>query len=349
MDLTNEQLTILTAPEPKIAVCACAASAKTATLIEKARRLLQEGNDPSRIAVITFTRMAAQECIDRLGTDYKEGIFVGTIHALAAHFLALNGLGNHIGKIAEEEDFDKLFELCKNLNIKDSYDWVLVDETQDCGKKELEFIFERINPSHFFVCFDFNQTIYSFRGARPDLLREYLKNAKFYYLTQNFRNGYAILDYARSILLQINAEDTSEAARDESGIIKKLIYNPDFLVSQINTNDSFKDWAILTRTNTQVEQIQTDLELRGIPTITFKQGDITRAQLEKIMSENKVKVLTAHSSKGLAWNNVATYGLNWWKGKDEEYRLNYVAATRARNLLIMMGIPSKKKKKRSWD
>jgi len=71
----------------------------------------------------------------------------------------------------------------------------------------------------------------------------------------------------------------------------------------------------------------------NIPYVTFRQGEITRARLEQLMAENSVKILTMHSSKGLAWDNVAVAGC-WW-GKPEEYRLNYVAATRARKLLIM--------------
>ena len=29
---------------------------------------------------------------------------------------------------AEEEDFDRLFELCKKLDLYKSYDWIFVDE-----------------------------------------------------------------------------------------------------------------------------------------------------------------------------------------------------------------------------
>ena len=93
MNLTELQQHILNAPEPRIGVTACAAALKTSTLIEKVRRLLNEGIDPSSIAVITFTRMAAQEMVERLGKDYKDGLFIGTIHALAAHFLSKKGVG----------------------------------------------------------------------------------------------------------------------------------------------------------------------------------------------------------------------------------------------------------------
>ena len=77
MSITKLQKKILDAKENKIAVCASAAALKTSTLTEKTRQLLLSGVNPSRIAVITFTRMAAQELINRLGDDYKDGIFIG--------------------------------------------------------------------------------------------------------------------------------------------------------------------------------------------------------------------------------------------------------------------------------
>ena len=114
------------APEDKIVVDASAAAGKTRLLTEKVRSLLRAGHDPSMIAVITFTRLAAQELIERLEDDYQEGIFIGTIHSLAAHFLTRYGLGGRIKAIAE--DFDRLFELCKKLDLYQAYDWILVDE-----------------------------------------------------------------------------------------------------------------------------------------------------------------------------------------------------------------------------
>lgn len=335
MELTTLQKIILNAPEARIAVEACAAAAKTSTLIEKVRQLLRSGIEPKTIAVITFTRLAAQELIDRLGADYKDGIFIGTIHSLAAHFLILNGLGAHISKVAEDEEFDKLFDLCQGLELYHSYDWICLDEAQDCGEKELDFIFDLINPVHYFVALDYRQSIYGFKGARPDLLKDYLEHndTTYYSLNENFRNGSNILEYAKAILKPTGMRDDSRPMRKVEGKVISARYTIKDLVQNIKLNGDYKDWAILCRTNNNVELIMSDLEDNDIPCVTFKQGDLNKAKLEKIMASNTVKVLTAHSSKGLEWDNVATYKL-WWGGA-EERRLNYVAATRARNLLIM--------------
>ena len=334
MRLTEAQEIILDATEPKIAVLACAASLKTSTLIEKVRCLLQEGNDPNSIAVITFTRMAAQEMIERLGEDFKPGLFVGTIHALAAHFLSRKGLGGKIKAIAEEEDFDKLFDLCKNLDLYHSYEWLCIDEAQDCGEKELEFMFDLINPEHYFCCMDFNQSIYKFKGACPELLKDYMnRDATIYKLNENFRNGADILDYAKGILKKGKMKDTSTPMRPTRGVVTVSKFSANDLIQKIKTNNTYGDWAILCRTNREVDMLIDVLEDEDIPVITFKQGDLNRKQLEEIMNGNRVKVLTAHSSKGLAWKNVVMYKL--WNGSPEELRLKYVAATRAKDWLIV--------------
>lgn len=342
MELNQEQLTIIKAPEKKIAVEACAAATKTTVLIERVRYLLQSGIDPKRIAVITFTKMAAQECVDRLGEDYNSGLFVGTIHSLAARFLSMCGRGGMIGQIAEDEEFDRLFELCKDLNLHNSYDWILLDEAQDTGELEMEFIFHMIQPPCYFVVMDRRQSIYGFKGAKPELLPKYLAGATWYTLNRNYRNGKTILDYAKRIINKTSLNDTSKPARNYYGQVLEMHYDSDKIEEYIRALDEYSDWAILCRTNNDIYKIQADFRRMNIPYDTFRQGDLTKEELEKRMSANTVKILTAHSSKGLAWNNVIVYGMRWWN--EEEYRLNYVAATRARNTLIWI-LPENKKRR----
>ena len=334
MELTELQKKILNASEDKIVVEAAAASGKTRLLTEKVRQLLKSGVSPSSIAVITFTRMAAQELITRLADDYREGIFIGTIHALAARFLSINGMGQYIGRIAEEEDFDKLFYLCNQLDLQDTYEYVIVDEAQDCGESELRFIFDLMQPKKYFFALDFNQSIYSFRGARPDLVKKYLEGSTYYHLNQNFRNSYNILYAAQDILKKSGMKDNSIPMRSIGGIVEKKKYNRHELIEWINMKDTYKDWAILCRQNKDKDQVIEDLRVAGIPVITFRQGEINRAQLNDLMGKDVVKVLTVHSAKGLEWNNVVLYKLWWGNKTPEEHRINYVAMTRARDLLI---------------
>ena len=345
MDLTLGQQIILDSREPRIGVYACAASAKTATLTEKVRRLLQSGEDPTSIAVITFTNMAAAELIDRLGEDYSNGLFVGTIHGLAALMLSRGGFRDYVEKYAEDEQFDKFFTLLReHPEIIIPYKWVIIDEAQDTGIHELEFIFDMIDPPCFFCCYDTRQTIYQFAGSDPEILKGYLrrKNAHIFSLNENFRNSKNILRFAKRIIKKSGELDNSSAMRQKEGQVVECTYNANYLMSLIKDKGDYSSWAILTRTNAQLSQCSYDLQRYGIPYNSFKQSEVTLQEMETLLQENKVKLLTIHSSKGLAFDKVIVRGAKWW-GDDAVY-VNYVAATRARDLLIWTTEPTKKYK-----
>lgn len=68
-----------------------AGSGKTRVLVERAARLVESGIEPSRIAVVSFTRKSAQELTNRLLTRLKSKKRVPvstTLHALALRFAA---------------------------------------------------------------------------------------------------------------------------------------------------------------------------------------------------------------------------------------------------------------------
>lgn len=61
-------------------VLAGAGTGKTFTIIERTKSLIADGVRPDRIALLTFTRRAAQEMRSRIGTQLS-GLFAGTFHA----------------------------------------------------------------------------------------------------------------------------------------------------------------------------------------------------------------------------------------------------------------------------
>lgn len=333
MNLTETQEKILSANENKVVVMSSAASGKTALLTEKVRRILQSGVDPRKVAVITFTNMAATELIQRLGADYKDGIFIGTIHALANYMLRAGGVDT--SKVLNDEKFDELFELIvKNQHCIKHLDWVLLDEAQDSDPLQFNFLFGMIDPPNFFVVGDLKQTIYRWKGSEPELLatlagRPYVT---CYTMRENFRNGIKILEFAKGIIKPTSMIDYSIPVREELGVVDELIYTPDVIVNEIKKQPEYKKWAILCRTNAEISEISYFLTKNGIPVDTFKQGDLTKAELVERMAQNTVKVLTVHSAKGLEWDNVIVVGMRYFS--EEERCIGYVAATRARNHLI---------------
>ncbi len=140
--LDEKQLEIVNSNEPRIIVEAGGGSGKTRTLIERVKRLLNDGIEPSNIVCITFTNMAAEEMKERL-IDVK-GIgdcFIGTIHSFANKIFKNS---NEIYRLYTDEIQDQFMAVLTNLyskyltmdkyfiykDIKKKIDLGLVDENE---------------------------------------------------------------------------------------------------------------------------------------------------------------------------------------------------------------------------
>lgn len=333
MELSDLQTQILNAPSNRSIILSAAASGKTRLMTEKVRQLLQAGVNPKEIAVITFTNMAAAELRKRLGEDYKDGLFVGTIHSLANWMLVTNGVKTK--KIIEDEDFDELFSLVKeNPQCVRHMEWVLLDEAQDSSESQFEFLFDTLNPDYFFICGDLRQSIYRWRGGRPDLLQSMCREEDItvFDMNENYRNGSNILNFAKRLISPTGLTDTSISKRDENGSVMEIPYDSNVILSKIKEDGQFGDWAILARTNKEVGTFTLLCNKYNIPCETFKQGDLSKDELNEKMQHNTVKLLTVHSAKGLEWKNVVVVGMRY--SSVEERCICYVAATRARDNLI---------------
>lgn len=340
MELSKLQTEILNHPSNRSVIIASAAAGKTTVMTEKVRQLLQANIDPRQIAVITFTNMAAAELRDRLGEDYKNGLFVGTVHALANYMLNRHGISTQ--KILKDEEFDELFKLIKeNPNSADHYEWILLDEAQDCDILQFEFIFKYINPDYFFLVGDPKQCIYQFNGSRPDLIMKIanLSDVTAFDLNENYRNGYNILRAAKDIITPTGLIDNSLAMRKGNGTYIKVPYSLNTIVDKLDYEPNLNSWAILCRTNKEVSTISSYLKKNCIACETFHQKDLSKEELQEKMSNNTVKVLTIHASKGLEWDKVIVVGARL--SNLEERNVSYVAATRAKEELIWMYTPKK--------
>lgn len=314
----------------------------TALLTEKVRQVLRDGADPSKVAVITFTNLAAEELRQRLGDDYKEGMFMGTIHSLANYFLLSNGIDTN--KYIKSERFDELFSLVnKNQECIGEIDFLLLDEAQDSSKLQFEFIFDMIKPKSFFVVGDPKQSIYGWNGGDPRLLIDLgrTEGVSVHSLNQNYRNAQNILLFAKDIINKTGLIDDSIPMRNSMGKVYQPELSLNSIARTIKQRGDFGNWAILGRTNNEVDSAKYVLMKWEIPCDSFKQGDLKQADLSKKMAEKTVKILTIHSAKGLEWDNVVVIGARFYS--DEERNVSYVAATRARDTLVWTTKPRKRK------
>ena len=316
----------------------------TTCLTERVRYWLQQGIDPTEICCITFTNLASNEMQVRLANDYKDGMFIGTIHSLAAQFLVKGGYGAKVGSAINEEKFDLFFNYIKKApSCIEHYSYILVDEAQDLSYDEYSFIFEMIKPEHFFVVGDPFQNIYSsLKEASAKYMCSLFEqpNVIKYDLNENYRNRANILNYAQRALKPLRLHDNS-IPMSIGGKIYESKFNIEQVVNWINGTDSYKDWAVLCYSNNDIDYIRDKLDDYDIPTLNFNQRKKTKKEIDDLMSQNKVKVLTVWGAKGLGFPNVIVFGKNWMmtsrkkEAREESSRVDYVAYTRAMNTLIV--------------
>lgn len=341
--LTQEQLAVVNTTHHKVVVVASAASGKTATLIARTQHLLECGVKPKDIVLITFTNAAAEELAQRLGRPL--GMFIGTIHSYANYLLRSNGTDT--SDVLNDEEFDQLFPLIKqHPECIQSVEHLLLDESQDSNAEQFEFLLDMVQPKNYMLMGDHRQSIYRWRGADPDYLIELMKQKDVvtYPLAENYRNGSDILTYAQSIIMQAGYEyrDYSVPMRNTRGKVINVEYSPVALVRTIKKYGHYHDWFILCRTNDQVDQMMFYLEKEKIPSDSFKRSQLTNKELYEKMKEDSVKVLTIHTSKGLEAPNVIVVGAKFYD--IEEKCISYVAATRARDLLVWTSMPTRQRR-----
>lgn len=357
MELTNVQRKIVETDRPKVVVLSSAASGKSKVIVERIRYLLDKGVDPSKIVAITFTNNAASVMYERLG--YPNGLFIGTVHSYCNYLL--RGGAIDTTDIIRQERFDDLFEeIQNNPQCIKEVDYLLLDEAQDSTNEQFKF-FELINPKNFMYVGDLKQTIYSFNGSDPEYLIKLWNNPEVtvYKMVQNFRNLPDILRFAKKFLYRLGPEydDDSIAMKQSDGRPHVLEgdYTPSEAVESLikwkeQLGVEWKDWFVLCRTNKDIELFQSLFAKKGVPTDTFRQAELTNSQIQDRLKDDSVKILTVHSAKGMENKCVLSFNIRAYK--DEEARLCYVSATRAKDFLIWAKMPPKKKAKKkivNWE
>ena len=173
-------------------------------------------------------------------------------------------------------DFDdmliKTYELLKNNKealdrVRSVYRYILVDEFQDINKVQFESLKLIANPNNnIFVVGDEDQSIYGFRGSRPDFLLEfedYFSNTKKVLLDINYRSKYEIIDTANR-LIEKNVNRYEKIIKCGQGNGAKVSYiSPEdseeeavYIAKDIKEKiqqdyTEYTDFAIIYRTNIQ--------------------------------------------------------------------------------------------------
>lgn len=296
-------------------------SGKTAVLVERYKRL-------ARFAplCLTYTVKSANEMKSRAG-----GGNFRTIGSAA--YQILKGFSGSSGFIAPpvEELVKRAIDV---LNPdRPRFKYVMLDEAQDCDPDDWEFI-SRLSQNIFAVG-DAMQCIYGFRGSQPDLflnMAQRFPGTDTLYLGRNYRSTQQIVEFCtkiapvRGALLERLCSENEPGDPVETLSFAHNVEEAEFVIgyAQSLRRDSLGSIVALARTRHQLDVFS------------------------KLGAPDYLELSTVHAAKGKEWDNVFVIGtqqglLPFRDGDiDEESRILFVAASRAKRRLILTryGTPS---------
>ena len=192
-------------------------------------------------------------------------------------------------------DFDDMLIMCYELLSKrpdilklwqNKYKYILIDEFQDICKVQYEVIKLLALPeNNIFIVGDDDQSIYRFRGAKPDIMLGFkndYKDASQILLDTNYRSTAAIVEKA-GILVKHNTKRFTKSIRtgrgDGSSPNIKIFKNEKEEISHIlrlikdytEQGFAYNDIAVLFRTNTTPRLLVEKLIEYNVP---FRMKDI---------------------------------------------------------------------------
>lgn len=204
-------------------------------------------------------------------------------------------------KYANKVDFEDMLRLCYEL-FKDKphilkkwqgvYEYVLVDEFQDINRLQFEIVKMISAPeNNIFVVGDDDQSIYGFRGSKPELMfefEEYYKESEEVLLENNYRSTKAIVDMANCLITHNNARFNKEiVAVGDEGISPDIrIYKSQkeeieatCLMAKEYIKQGIKpsEIAVLVRNNVYISNIKSIFDSMNVNTRTRVKVDSVRS------------------------------------------------------------------------
>lgn len=185
-------------------------------------------------------------------------------------------------------DFDDILRecyllLCENHTIleqwRELYKYILIDEFQDINRIQMNIIELLASPlNNIFVVGDDDQSIYGFRGARPEIMiefKDYYPEAELIVLDVNYRSTQSIINVAGRVIgnnkTRLDKCAHANNDKDFQPDIRKFrnqVEELKFVVSKIkeyeNQGISLSEMAILVRNNSQIQEISSFLKNRKI-------------------------------------------------------------------------------------
>lgn len=186
-------------------------------------------------------------------------------------------------------DFDDMLVYCYELftQRKDilaawqkKFQYILIDEFQDINKIQFDIIKMLAEPeNNLFIVGDDDQSIYRFRGAKPEIMLGFEKaypQAKRILLDVNYRSGKEIVETSLRLISHNEArfEKSIHAHRQSTQGVSYQMYESPLeesraiirtILEGCEKGKSYNDFAVLFRTNTQPRILMEQMMTYNIP------------------------------------------------------------------------------------
>lgn len=362
MDIQQEQLARSLGEGHRV-IHGVAGSGKTLILGYRAEHLAQVATQP--ILILCYNESLARRIDATMRAKGLQGK-VRTHHfhqwcraQLGAYNVGLPQATNDDKEAFFAEMVDRVIRAVERGQIPAAqYDAVLIDEGHDFRPEWLKLVVQMVAPrtNSLLVLYDDAQSIYGEEKRKKFSFRSVgiQASGRTTILKINYRNTDAILrvarDVAQNILKPSTADDDGvpllapqSAGRpgkqpeivklptryEENGFIAKR------LKEAHRQGLAWRDMALISHYNKDLDARGSVLEKLGIPTISFRDADYSR-------SPDRVTLITMHSCKGLEFPLVVIPGTERIGSSNEldpqETKLLYVAMTRATRELVLCGV-----------
>ena len=257
-------------------------------------------------------------------------------NGLRSHQLDLATAEKNIYELYEKEckkencvDFAELllssYELlAKNDDIREYYankfSHILIDEFQDTNILQYKWLkLLKTDDNYFFAVGDDDQSIYSFRGANPENIQKYCKEfapVKIIKLEQNYRSLKHILDAANHLIGFNKNRQGKNLWTDKEQSDKIMVYRGEndkfeanFIANEIKNlrreKISYRDMAILYRTNSQSRTLEKILQSANIPFIIY--GGFRFFDRQEVKNTMAYLRLANNNHDNLAFSRVVNF------------------------------------------
>lgn len=186
-------------------------------------------------------------------------------------------------------DFDDMLYMCRDLlkskaeirkMYQGIYKYILIDEFQDINLVQYE-VLEMLSGknNNIFAVGDDDQSIYGFRGAKPELMKRFMnkKGCEIIDMKNNYRSSKAVIESAHKLIIKnisrINKEQIPCKQNSDIGnvtivtlgnAIKEAEYVCEKIIEIINDGETASNIAVIFRTERCIEVLKEKMNTSGI-------------------------------------------------------------------------------------